>query len=1704
MKALLATPLLPVTLRTVTAGQPGSGERFRLRFPREDGSKEQKSGKTEQQQETAPPPSTPPSAIDVILSFRAVSHGDPVLRLALEEEHSFSAVVGIVPVPASVLPFLPSPVEFLDLAASTRINKDREQVQANGNGHVEDVGAPPQLLDVAALCKAFVSRRMRPVFVDAAAHHQATAGFAQCVLNPVFHSRPFSSDYIIAAHIAGTASGSDVSPQLSSGPFSRGPDSREAGEPLTPSSILTLEERFLQAYRDVNSAVAAAVAAYSTEDEAICIHGHEQLLLATYLRPLLKKGQTVALFNHLPFPTSELYRILPARYELLAKGMLGADIVGFNSLDYTRHFLSSCVRIAGLETTAKGVHVEGRFVHTHASPVGIDPRRIEAILAKPDVRARINDLRAQFAGKRVIVGVDELDVRKGVQQKLLAFEHLLKTKAEFKDNTVLIQLSTAPPPQAEVLQAATEKLQWSILDAVGRICGAFGQLTSPAGAATISAGPGTGPGHRFRRLSGGPVFYFVPSEADEEDLVCLFAIADLYLDTSLRDSLHLVPLEYIATRSILSKLLMNEAAAATSTSPPPPSTSSSSTLNAAVIVSEFAGVAQVLKGAFMINPNDLPGMVDTIATALTPDQSQEHDRRHHQHQHHHHRHHADPLFTERHQQMLAVVEKHTVQAWRASLFRKIAKVKEDLEFRASLSSLSPLPLMQKRGPTATAATRAVIDRFRSANHRVLFIDAEGVLMRAEPESSSATAAASASLPTLNEKAVAALRLLSSSVTQIGAKTTTVVILSRKSRETMELLFDDDALPCPFVLVAENGSFIRWAPETSWECELPDFHPSSQRLTRLEAPLLHQQPAWFQDVLPIFHYFAERTPGSTLEMKEASITFHYGGALTGHTNKFALYQARDLASTLAEFTTCLPVTVVTSAVDRHVTVRMPHANKALVVYNLLRRLNCYREINTGGEHQVEEEEQEMVLPRFHLRRDLRTLLPGKGRQPSRPVAPVAGTSLPHSHHVITVSQEYQSLPASLWHPHKSPDATSSSATAGGVARKASASSSSSFGSFASAKSVGGDVGSGMTAGQRGKAEIVSSVTAMLQRLFPKARVDFVLALISPSDPKDDDVFGVLQRMQADVLPTTQPSPPPQLPPPPPSASTDPVAESGKQVEETAKGTNAAASNDGPSPPPPAGATVDPTVHLGALGTLGGSASPVPGIWAPATVNINTATAAVPLPLSANPVPATAAAVTTSARPPHQTPDDDDDAAARRREKKVLGLGLHSLLSSSLSPRPFRSPRAVRFLPSTQAKAATTMTTAASTTAAAVPPVAPSISTQGQATKSSPLVAHLRSFSSVSSTSSSSGSRSASSLPSAPIVKQGEETSSSFAIGAASQSSEEEKEEAAASHGAHHHQQQQQQQYHGRRRGSSVGGGSGGGGDELSEATIKGLSIPAPRPLKAYAASRKASNKSLGSLAGLAESISPPADGADAAVHSGGGDDDDDKKADSYPPRSSSPLPLAMGGVGTRGVGVGVGGRVMSSVALDTFELGLSTGGINNSSSAGAPSSSSSSAGAVTGTGRPSVYRERGRSGAEENLDECFTKALNADSEFAAPSATTSLDNQHHAVTASLVTIDEENAMTADVGTGGTGGDSSSQDSFLLAEAESRLTSGTNSSSPSSSSVVFVDCAVSRKQEMRKNARWSLEDRASAAAFLELLAGQEQAQAAAAAAEGTGRA
>ena len=225
------------------------------------------------------------------------------------------------------------------------------------------------------------------------------------------------------------------------------------------------------AHQLANRQFAEAVVPLYQPGDIVWVQDYHLMLLPAMLkeqRPQMKVG----FFLHTPFPSSEIYRTLPVREELL-RAVLRADLIGFHTYDYARHFVSACTRILGLEGTPAGVEDNGSLTRVAAFPIGIDPDRFTAALESPEVRANVAQLLNRYAGRKVMLGVDRLDMIKGIPQKLLAFEKFLEEHPEWRDKVLLVQI--AVPSRTDVPEY--QRLRSMVHEVVGRINGKFGTLT---------------------------------------------------------------------------------------------------------------------------------------------------------------------------------------------------------------------------------------------------------------------------------------------------------------------------------------------------------------------------------------------------------------------------------------------------------------------------------------------------------------------------------------------------------------------------------------------------------------------------------------------------------------------------------------------------------------------------------------------------------------------------------------------------------------------------------------------------------------------------------------------------------------------------------------------------------------------------------------------------------------------------------------------------------------------------------------------------------------------------------------------------------------------------------------------------------------------------------------------------------------------------
>ena len=218
---------------------------------------------------------------------------------------------------------------------------------------------------------------------------------------------------------------------------------------------------------------AKAVAKEVQDGDMVWAHDYHVMLFPQMLREEIGKSRSnvkIGFFLHTPFPSSEIYRILPVRDQILL-GLLDCDLIGFHTYDYARHFLSSCSRILGLTTTPNGVEYDGKIVTVGAFPIGIHPEKFTDGLKKEKVKKRIAALKQKFQGVKLMVGVDRLDYTKGVPQKMHALEVFLTDHPEWIGKVVLVQVAVPSRQDIEEYQ----NLRAVVNELVGRINGKFGE-----------------------------------------------------------------------------------------------------------------------------------------------------------------------------------------------------------------------------------------------------------------------------------------------------------------------------------------------------------------------------------------------------------------------------------------------------------------------------------------------------------------------------------------------------------------------------------------------------------------------------------------------------------------------------------------------------------------------------------------------------------------------------------------------------------------------------------------------------------------------------------------------------------------------------------------------------------------------------------------------------------------------------------------------------------------------------------------------------------------------------------------------------------------------------------------------------------------------------------------------------------------------------
>ena len=311
-------------------------------------------------------------------------------------------------------------------------------------------------------------------------------------------------------------------------------------------------------YVRVNQIFADAVARELRPDDLVWVHDYQLMLVPAMLRRLRPRAR-IGFFLHIPFPSSEIFRTLPQRAALI-EGVLGADMVGFHTSEYLRHFASSALRFLGAGADIDRIVWGGREVTLGAFPMGVDARAYAALGDDPGVQGEARALQGD-PPLDLILGIDRLDYTKGIPRRLLAYEALLASHPELREKVRLVQVAVPSRQHVE----AYEKFRRKVDGLVGRINGAY-------------ATPRWVPvNYLYRSLS-------------QKRIAALYRAARVMLVTPLRDGMNLVAKEFVATRTDDDGVL---------------------------VLSELAGAAAELAEALIVNPYDVYGTAETMYRALT-------------------------------------------------------------------------------------------------------------------------------------------------------------------------------------------------------------------------------------------------------------------------------------------------------------------------------------------------------------------------------------------------------------------------------------------------------------------------------------------------------------------------------------------------------------------------------------------------------------------------------------------------------------------------------------------------------------------------------------------------------------------------------------------------------------------------------------------------------------------------------------------------------------------------------------------------------------------------------------------------------------------------------------------------------------------------------------------------------------------------------
>ncbi|MFP4385447.1 MAG: bifunctional alpha,alpha-trehalose-phosphate synthase (UDP-forming)/trehalose-phosphatase [Spirochaetia bacterium] len=318
------------------------------------------------------------------------------------------------------------------------------------------------------------------------------------------------------------------------------------------------DQNLWDAYRKVNEKYLHKVLEVAGPEDTIWVHDYQLMLLPGMIKNEIKNAK-IGFFLHIPFPSYEIFRLLPWRDELL-KGLMGSDLIGFHTYDYARHFLSSVRRLLGYEHNLGNIPYRNRMVNVDVFPMGIDYPKYHNSSDDPEIKEEIDKVKETLHGRKLILSVDRLDYTKGILQRIRAYKFFLEKYPDYREKVNMIII--VAPSRTQVNQYI--ELKKEVDELVSEVNG------------TMST------------IDWTPIRYFYRPFPFNQ-LTAIYSLADVLLVTPIRDGMNLIAKEYVAARK---------------------------DMEGAIVLSETAGASKELGEALIINPSNTEEIADNLKIAL--------------------------------------------------------------------------------------------------------------------------------------------------------------------------------------------------------------------------------------------------------------------------------------------------------------------------------------------------------------------------------------------------------------------------------------------------------------------------------------------------------------------------------------------------------------------------------------------------------------------------------------------------------------------------------------------------------------------------------------------------------------------------------------------------------------------------------------------------------------------------------------------------------------------------------------------------------------------------------------------------------------------------------------------------------------------------------------------------------------------------------